>query len=121
GLLLKPLDAKSGAAIRLRGPPDLIEDVRLGHHDHGDCYSQPALVETDDRVEIAARLQRAFHISASRSAAEARSRVESSTGSGNSSGRTRSGISVHASATASQPRMRRRAITALYARRDSPL
>jgi hypothetical protein len=49
---------------------------------------------------------------ASRSAAEANSRVESSVGRGDSSERISSGISVQARATASQPRSRRRAITA---------
>ena len=58
----------------------------------------------------AAELQR-FAPRDSRSAAAASRRVESSVGSGDSSGRTSNGISVQASATASQPRSRRRAIT----------
>jgi hypothetical protein len=53
------------------------------------------------------------HFSASVRAARDSRRVESRGGSTDSSGRTRSGISVQASATASQPRSARRAITRL--------
>lgn len=91
--------------------PTVLEDLMKGDPQKSERV-MAALMKMG-KIDIETLEAAAAQVSASRRAAFASRRVESSVGSGASSGRTRSGISVQASATASQPRSASRAITQL--------